>query len=157
MKNILNSVFKTQHKSAPFQQIQTANFIPALELEITKTLEEIVHICSNPETPTFGNTLESLEKSGEQLGIISGILFNLNSAETSNELQEVTQKAAPLLTKFQNDVRLNKVLFDRIKHIFDIKETLGLDPEQLTLIEKNTKVLFETAHFCRQKTKINYA
>ena len=139
MKNILNSVFKTQHQSAPFQQIQTANFIPALELEINKTLEEIAHICSNPETPTFGNTLESLEKSGEQLGIISGILFNLNSAETSNELQKVTQKAAPLLTKFQNDVRLNKVLFDRIKYIFDIKETLGLDPEQLTLIEKEYK------------------
>ena len=139
MKNILNSVFKTQHQSAPFQQIQTANFIPALELEINKTLEEIAHICSNPETPTFGNTLESLEKSGEQLGLISGILFNLNSAETSNELQEVTQKAAPLLTKFQNDVRLNKVLFDRIKYIFDIKETLGLDPEQLTLIEKEYK------------------
>ena len=139
MKNILNSVFKTQHQSAPFEQIQTANFIPALELEINKTLEEIAHICSNPEIPTFGNTLESLEKSGEQLGIISGILFNLNSAETNNELQEVTQKAAPLLTKFQNDVRLNKVLFDRIKYIFDMKETLGLDPEQLTLIEKEYK------------------
>ena len=139
MKNILNSVFETQHQSAPFEQIQTSNFIPALELEISKTLEEIDHICSNPEKPTFENTLEALEESGEQLGIISGILFNLNSAETSNELQEVTQKAAPLLTKFQNDVRLNKVLFDRIKSIYDLKETLGLDVEQLTLIEKEYK------------------
>ena len=139
MKNILNSVFETQHQSAPFEQIQTTYFIPALELEISKTLEEIDHICSNPAIPTFENTLEALEQSGEQLGIISGILFNLNSAETSNELQEVTQKAAPLLTKFQNDVRLNKVLFDRIKNIFDKKETLALDPEQLTLIEKEYK------------------
>jgi peptidyl-dipeptidase Dcp len=139
LKNILNSVFETQHQSAPFEQIQTSNFIPALELEISKTLEEIYHICSNPEKPTFENTLEALEESGEQLGIISGILFNLNSAETSNELQEVTQKAAPLLTKFQNDVRLNKVLFDRIKSIYDLKETLGLDVEQLTLIEKEYK------------------
>ena len=139
MKNILNSVFETQHQSAPFEQIQTSNFIPALELEISKTLEEIDHICSNPEKPTFENTLKALEESGEQLGIISGILFNLNSAETSNELQEVTQKAAPLLTKFQNDVRLNKVLFDRIKSIYDLKETLGLDVEQLTLIEKEYK------------------
>jgi len=139
LKNILNSVFETQHQSAPFEQIQTTYFIPALELEISKTLEEIDHICSNPAIPTFENTLEALEQSGEQLGIISGILFNLNSAETSNELQEVTQKAAPLLTKFQNDVRLNKVLFDRIKNIFDKKETLALDPEQLTLIEKEYK------------------
>ena len=139
MKNILNSVFKTQHQSAPFEQIQTANFIPALELEISKTLEEIDHICSNSEKPTFENTIDALEQSGEQLGIISGILFNLNSAETSNELQEVTQKAAPLLTKFQNDVRLNKVLFNRIKNIFDLKETLELDAEQLTLIEKEYK------------------
>ena len=139
MKNILNSVFETQHQSAPFEQIQTSNFIPALELEISKTLEEIDHICSNSEKPTFENTLEALEESGEQLGIISGILFNLNSVETSNKLQEVTQKAAPLLTKFQNDVRLNKVLFDRIKSIYDLKETLGLDVEQLTLIEKEYK------------------
>ena len=140
MKNILNNVFETQYQTAPFEQIQTANFIPALELEISRALDEIDHICSNPEKPTFENTLEALEQSGEQLGIISGILFNQNSAETSNELQEVTQKAAPLLTKFQNDVRLNKVLFDRVKNIFDIKKTLELDAEQLTLIEKEYKV-----------------
>lgn len=139
MKNILSSVFSTQHQTAPFDQIKTSDYLPALEIEISKTLEEIDAICSNTEAPTFQNTLEALEKSGEQLGIISGILFNLNSAETSNELQEVTRKAAPILTKFQNDVRLNNALFDRIKLIYDLKETLNLNPEQLTLVEKEYK------------------
>ena len=139
MKNILNSTFDTQYQSAPFNSIKTEDYIPAIELEINKTLKEIEVICSNPETPTFQNTLDALDESGKQLGIISGILFNLNSAETSPELQEVTQLAAPLLTKFQNDIRLNKALFIRIKAIYEQKEELSLTPEQLTLIEKEYK------------------
>jgi peptidyl-dipeptidase Dcp len=139
LKNILNSTFDTQHQSAPFNSIKTEDYIPAIELEINKTLKEIEVICSNPETPTFQNTLDALDESGKQLGIISGILFNLNSAETSPELQEVTQLAAPLLTKFQNDIRLNKALFIRIKAIYEQKEELSLTPEQLTLIEKEYK------------------
>ena len=139
MKNILNSVFSTQHQTAPFDQIKTSDYLPAITLEIEKTLGEINEICSNPDVPTFENTLKALENSGKQLGIISGILFNLNSAETSSELQEVTQQASPLLTKFQNDVRLNNNLFERIKSIYDNKEELNLTPEQLTLTEKEYK------------------
>lgn len=139
MKNILNSTFDTQHQSVPFNSIKTEDYIPAIELEIGKTLKEIEVICSNPETPTFQNTLDALDESGKQLGITSGILFNLNSAETSPELQEVTQLAAPLLTKYQNDIRLNKALFIRIKAIYEQKEELSLTPEQLTLIEKEYK------------------
>ena len=139
MKNILNTRFDTEHQSAPFDLIKTENYIPAIELEIERTLAEIDAICNNPKAPTFENTLEVLDTSGKQLGTITTILFNLNSAETSSDLQEVTQKAAPLLTKLQNDIRLNQVLFDRIKIIYNQKETLILSSEQQTLIEKEYK------------------
>ena len=139
MKNILNTTFNTEHQSAPFDLIKTENYIPAIELEIERTLAEIDAICYNPKAPTFENTLEVLDTSGKQLGTITSILFNLNSAETSSDLQEVTQKAAPLLTKLQNDIRLNQVLFDRIKTIYNQKDTLILSSEQQTLIEKEYK------------------
>jgi len=139
LKNILNTTFNTEHQSAPFDLIKTENYIPAIELEIERTLAEIDAICNNPKAPTFENTLEVLDTSGKQLGTITSILFNLNSAETSSDLQEVTQKAAPLLTKLQNDIRLNEVLFDRIKTIYNQKDTLILSSEQQTLIEKEYK------------------
>ena len=139
MKNILNAPFKSLHQSAPFDQIKTSDFIPALEIEIKETLKKINQICTQTELPSFENTLEALNQSGEQLGIITSILFNLNSAETNTELQEVVQKAAPLLTNFQNDIRLNEVLFSRIKTVYNQKENLNLTPEQNTLIEKEYK------------------
>jgi Zn-dependent oligopeptidase len=139
LKNILNTRFDTEHQSAPFDLIKTENYIPAIELEIERTLAEIDAICNNPKAPTFENTLEVLDTSGKQLGTITTILFNLNSAETSSDLQEVTQKAAPLLTKLQNDIQLNQVLFDRIKTIYNQKGTLILSSEQQTLIEKEYK------------------
>lgn len=139
MKNILNSPFKTLHQSVPFDKIKASDFIPAIKIEIKKTLEEIDQICKNTDTPTFKNTLDILDKSGEQLDIISSVLFNLNSAETSEELQEVAQKASAILTQFQNDVRLNNPLFLRIKNVYDKREKLNLDTEQLTLLEKEYK------------------
>ena len=130
--------FSTPFATLPFEQIKTEDFLPAITYEIEVTLKEIETICTKPEEPTFENTLEAIEKSGAKLGIVSGALFNLNSAETSAELQEITQKAAPLLTKLQNDIRLNASLFERIKTVFE-GNTDALSTEQKTLLEKEYK------------------
>ena len=135
MKNPLLVDFSTHLSTLPFEQIKTVHFLPAIEHEIDVTLKEIDTICTNTAVPSFVNTLEAIEKSGAKLGIISGALFNLNSAETSTELQEVTQKAAPLLTKLQNDIRLNATLFKRIKTVYE-GDTGNLSVEQKTLLEK---------------------
>ncbi|MDC1402646.1 M3 family metallopeptidase [Flavobacteriaceae bacterium] len=138
MKNPLLVDFSTPFATLPFEQIKTEDFLPAITHEIEVTLKEIETICTKPEEPTFENTLEAIEKSGAKLGIVSGALFNLNSAETSAELQEITQKAAPLLTKLQNDIRLNATLFERIKTVFE-GNTEALSTEQKTLLEKEYK------------------
>ena len=111
MQNPLLVEFSTPFETLPFDQIKTEHFLPAIEIEIEKTKAEIDQITQNPALPSFANTIEAMEESGQRLGIISGALFNLNSAETSKSLQEVTQKAAPILTALQNDIRLNEVLF----------------------------------------------
>ena len=153
MKNPLLVDFSTPFATLPFEQIKTADFLPAIEHEIDATLKEIELISTNPAEPTFENTLEAIEKSGAKLGIISGVLFNLNSAETSTELQEITQKAAPLLTKLQNDIRLNAALFERIKTVFE-GNTDALSTEQKTLLEKEYKSFVRNGALLKEEAKI---
>ncbi len=99
-------------------------------------MAEIKAISGNPEPPDFYNTIEALESSGELIGKITPVLFNLNSAETSKELQAVAREISPLLTRFSNDITLNKKLFQRISMVYEGRENIGLTPEQLMLTEK---------------------
>lgn len=139
MENPLLKPFETPHQSIPFSSIRPEHFIPALEENIKNALEAIDAIVQQTTTPTFENTIEALENVGELLGRNSSILFNLNSAETSETLQSITQQASPLLTKFQNDVRLNQALFERIKTIYENQKQEKLSVEQQTLLEKEYK------------------
>ena len=100
---------------------------------------EIDTITSNTDTPTFENTIEALEFSGQQLDRISNVFFNLNSAETNEEIQKIAQEVSPLLSEFGNDITLNEALFKRIKLVYEQKETLNLSVEQNTLLDKRYK------------------
>jgi len=139
LSNPLLSNFKTPFEAAPFSKIKTEHFIPGLKYGIDIALKEIDAVVQNTETPSFKNTLEALESCGSLIGRNSSLLFNLNSAETSDALQEVAQEAAPLLTTFQNDIRLNETLFQRIQYVYEKEDRKKLNAEQLTLLEKEYK------------------
>ncbi|MDG2280201.1 MAG: M3 family metallopeptidase, partial [Flavicella sp.] len=139
MSNPLLENFDTPFESTPFSKIKTEHFIPALKHSIDLALDEIDTVVKNTATPSFENTLEALENCGNLIGRNSSLLFNLNSAETSDALQKVAQEAAPLLTAFQNDIRLNETLFKRIKFVYEKENRALLSPEQLTLLEKEYK------------------
>ncbi len=139
MDNPLLEVFNTPYQSIPFSTIQPKHFIPALKENIKNALEVIDKVVRQTDPPTFENTIEAIQDSGELLERNSAILFNLNSAETSDVIQEVTQQASPLLTQFQNDVRLNQALFERIKAIYEDQDQANLSAEQKTLLEKEYK------------------
>jgi Zn-dependent oligopeptidase len=124
---------------APFSKIKNEHFLPAFEVLIQETKDEINAICENPEKATFENTIEALEFCGEQLDRVSSVFFNLNSAETSKEMQEIAQKVSPLLSEFSNDITLNETLFKRIKEVYDAKEKLNLDAEQSMLLDRKYK------------------
>jgi peptidyl-dipeptidase Dcp len=136
---LLNKSFKTQYNTAPFSEIKTEYFLPAFKSGIEKAKSEIDTIVCNAETPTFKNTIEALDYSGEELDRISSIFFNLNSAETNDEIQKIAQEVSPLLSEFSNDITLNKALFKRIKTVYDSKSKLNLTTEQGTLLDKKYK------------------
>lgn len=136
---ILTQKFQTKYNTAPFSKIKNEDYKPAFIENIATAKAEIDSIINNPETPTFENTIETLEFSGDALDRLSSIFFNLNSAETSDEMQKIAQEITPLLTAFGNDITLNEDLFKRIKTVYEQKETLNLSTEQVTLLDKKFK------------------
>ncbi len=139
MTNPLLKAFDTPFETAPFSKIKNEHFEPAFKEAITIAKKEIADITSNSDVPSFENTTVALENSGELLGRISSIFFNLNSAETNETLQQVAQVVSPWLSEFSNDVRLNKALFVRVKTVYDNRTTLSLNTEETTLLEKQYK------------------
>ena len=135
----LTQNFETKHNTAPFSQIQLADYKPAFEQTIANAKAEIDAIVKNSEAPTFENTIEALDFSGEALDRLSSIFFNLNSAETCDEMQKIAQEVSPLLTEFSNDIALNEDLFKRVKAVYDQKDKLNLTTEQATLLDKKFK------------------
>ena len=139
MENPLLKEFQTPFESAPFDQIKIEHFIPAIEKTIQIALDEINTLMHQKESPTFENTIVQLENCGSLIARNSALLFNLNSAETSDELQKTAQLASPILTQFQNDIRLNEALFERIKYVYQHEDKTKLSAEQNTLLTKEYK------------------
>ena len=137
--NILTKYFTTKHNTAPFSQIKMEDYKPAFTQNIACAKAEIDAIINNPEAPTFENTIEALDFSGNPLDRLSSIFFNLNSAETSEEMQKIAQEVSPLLTEFSNDITLNEDLFKRVKSVYEQKDNLILTAEQSTLLDKKFK------------------
>ncbi len=125
--------------TAPFSKIKNEHFLPAISQLIAEAKAEIEAIAANPEAPTFRNTVEALEFSGQQLDRATSIFFNLNSAETNAEIQKLAQEISPMLTEFSNDILLNEALFERIKSVYDQKDSLSLSEEQQMLLDKKYK------------------
>lgn len=138
-QNILLKPFETNYKTAPFSNIKNGDYLPAFKQAIQDAKAEIDAIVNNTEAPSFENTIEALDFSGEQLDRISSIFFNLNSAETNDEIQKIAQEVSPLLSEFSNDVALNEDLFKRVKAVYNLKDSLNLSIEQQTLLDKKYK------------------
>jgi Zn-dependent oligopeptidase len=135
----LTQKFDTKHNTAPFSLIKIKDYKPAFIENIQSARKEIDAITNNPEQPTFENTIEALEFSGNALDRLSAVFFNLNSAETNDEMQKIAQEVTPLLTEFGNDITLNEDLFKRIKAVHEQKDSLNLSIEQKTLLDKKFK------------------
>lgn len=139
MRNPLVDIFNTPFNTPPFSVIRNEHFKPAIEELIAGAKAEVNAIVDQKDTPTFSNTIEALEKSGKQLDRASSIFFNLNSAETNDEIQSIAKEISPLLTEFSNDVLLNEGLFSKVKNVHDNTNTSSLSEEQKTLLQKTYK------------------
>ena len=139
MENPFLSPYNTPHQTAPFDNVTNADYLPALHDGLTQGRAEVIAIIDNPAEPTFANTIVALEQSGELLGKVTSVMFNLNYAETTPELQDIVKEASPLLSEYNNDIKLNENLFARIKAVYDSRNTLTLDLESAMLLEKTYK------------------
>ncbi|AYO58055.1 peptidase M3 [Chryseobacterium sp. 6424] len=156
MQNPLLQNFSAKHHAAPFREIKEVHFLPAFKALIEASETEINNIVNNPEPPTFENTIEALAYSGQQLDIASSIFFNLNSAETNDEIQKIAQEVSPMLTEFSAKISQNEQLFARIKKVYDDSQQYTLDTEQQTLLTETYKGFVRSGALLNEKDKARF-
>ncbi len=137
--NPLLQSYNTPFGTIPFDLIKNEHFLPAIKEAIALGKEDIKRITASKELPDFENTIVALERSGELVGSVSSVFFNLNSAETNDEIQKLAREISPLLSEYSNDILLDQELFVKIKAVYDKKDKLTLTPEQNTLLAKTYK------------------
>lgn len=137
--NPLLSEFDTPYQVPPFEKIKPEHYLPAIKEAIKQHNAEIEAIVNNPEPATFQNTIEALDYSGEMLHRILPVLDNLTSAETNDELQKVEKEVSPIVIEHEGSIKLNDKLYERIKAVYQQKDSLNLTTEQNRLLEKYYK------------------
>ena len=123
----------------PFDKIELAYYQPAFDEAMRQHNGEIDAILANPSAPTFTNTIEALERSGALLSRVSNVFFAMNSSLTNEDMQGIAKVVAPELSKHQDEILLNDKLFQRVKSVYEQKDALGLNPEQLKLLDEYHK------------------
>lgn len=127
--------WKTPHGAYPFNEIHAEHYMPAFEQAMKQGLEEIDAIVNNPEAPTYENTIEAYERSGELFSIVAGCFFNLTSAETNDTLQQIEMELSPKMSEYASNIRLNEGLFRRIKEVYEKTDRKKLRPDQIKLLD----------------------
>jgi peptidyl-dipeptidase Dcp len=122
-----------------FDKIQNSDYLPAFEEAFRQGKQEIDAIVANPDAPTFQNTIEALEYAGSMVNKVGAIFYNLLEADATDELQEIAEKVSPMTTEYSMYISLNEPLFERIKTVYNQRESLQLDPDQKKLLEDTYK------------------
>ena len=139
MSNPLLQPFDTPFDSIPFDRIKTEHFKPAILELIASAKKTIDAIVSRPGPADFTNTIAAMEHAGKALDIASATFFNLDSAETNDEIQQLAQELSPILAEYSNDIMLNQPLFNRVKQVHDETDPASLTPEEARLLDKTYK------------------
>ncbi|MCC8152904.1 MAG: M3 family metallopeptidase [Tannerellaceae bacterium] len=133
------SEYKTPFGVPPFERIQLEHYMPAFQQGMQEEAKEIETIVNNPAEPDFQNTIVALDQSGALLRKVSIVFYGQNSANTGDEMQAISRELSPLLSKHQDDIRLNQGLFERVKSVYQNRAAMNLDKEQAKLLEETYK------------------
>lgn len=137
--NPLLKPYNTKFNVPPFDKIKPEHYVPAFKEAIKQHDLEILRIIENKQAPTFENTIEALEYSGELLSEVATVFFNLNSSNTSPELQKIAQETAPMLSEHGDNINLNEKLYKRVEAVYKQKSKLKLNSEKRQLLEDTYK------------------
>lgn len=135
-QNVLESDFATIHGTAPFSKIENSQYEPAIDRGIALALKGIEEITSNPEAPTFENTIVALERNGADLNRVLNVFYPLLSADADDEMMEISTRISPKLSDFSTSITLNNELWKRVKAVYDKRASLKLTPEDDMLLQK---------------------
>lgn len=130
------SKYKTPHETPPFDMIKNEHYEPAIDKGIVEHNREISYITLSAMLPDFENTIAQFEHSGKLLTQVTSVFFNLLSAESNDEMMEISQRIQPKLTEHYNNIYLNELLFSRVKAVYDTRFEKNLTPEEVRLTEK---------------------
>ena len=134
-ENPLLSASTLPNKAPAFSKIKTEHFMPAIQESIKEAYKNIEAIKENNDAPSFANTIVALETASETLGIVTSIFYNQLSANGNDELQALAEQVGPATSNFSNDIMHDAVLFERVKAVYDSRDTLDLSAEEKTLLE----------------------
>lgn len=134
-KNPFFEEYSMPYGSVPFDEIKVEHFMPAFQEGMKQQTAEIEAIVNNPEAPTFENTIEAMENSGQLLSKVSYVFSCLTGAETNDELTALSMEISPLLSAHGDNISLNDGLFQRVKAVYEQKDQLNLNQEQARLLE----------------------
>lgn len=135
-KNPFLTEYTTPFQVPPFDQIKNEHYLPAFEAGMKEQLAEVEAIIGNAETPTFQNTILPFDKSGETLDRVSNVFFNLNECLTNDEMIKIAETVLPLLSKHSDSIMMNPKLFERIDYVYQHRNEMGLDDQQIRVVEK---------------------
>ena len=135
-KNPFLTEYTTPFQVPPFDQIKNEHYLPAFEAGMKEQLAEVEAIVSNAETPTFQNTILPFDKSGETLDRVSNVFFNLNECLTNDEMIKIAEQVLPMLSKHSDSIMMNPKLFERIDYVYQHRNEMGLDDQQIRVVEK---------------------
>lgn len=138
-ENPLLTESKNPYGAIPFDRIQKSDYKPAFEAAIAEAKAEMKAIIENPEAPTFENTVEAMERSGKTLNRVSSIFFNLVEADTDSVMQAIAEEVSPMLTEYSMSIMLNDSLFNRVKAVWECRDSLNLNQEQARLLSETYK------------------
>ena len=139
MKNPLLTESTAPFGAPEFDKIKNEHYLPAFEQGIAEAKAEIDAIVANQEEPTFENTIEAMEYAGQTLSKVASIFYAVMEAHTDDTKQQIAEQISPMLTDYSMYVSLNNDLFQRVKAVYEKKDELGLDQDQMTLLEDNYK------------------
>ena len=148
--------YNTPHQTIPFNELKTEYYIPSFEEAMIQHKAEINKIVNNPKAPTFENTIVALDNSGELLTKVSSPFYNLLSAETTDEMQNIAQELSPKLTEHSNSISLNEKLFARVKAVYEQKDKLKLTPEQQKLLKDTYDGFADNGANLSEADKVTY-
>lgn len=148
--------FKTPFETAPFDKIKTEHYEPAFDEGIKQLAKEIDEIANNSTPATFENTIVALERSGKMLDTVASVFFNLLAAESNDEMMEISQRISPKLSESSNNIYLNEKLFNRVKSVYEQKESLNLSTEDAMLLEQTYQSFKKRGATLNDKDKDRY-